>query len=86
MSEQAAEKGWDLAGAVGKLEKKIVRGRIIDGQPRIDGRDVSTVRPISVRTGVLPRTHGSALFTRGETQALATVTLGTSRCADYRCD
>ncbi|MCW8826329.1 MAG: polyribonucleotide nucleotidyltransferase [Gammaproteobacteria bacterium] len=81
LSEQAAENGWDLAGAIGKLEKKIVRGRIIDGQPRIDGRDVSTVRPITVRTSVLPRTHGSALFTRGETQALVVTTLGTTRDA-----
>jgi polyribonucleotide nucleotidyltransferase len=61
------------------LESKIVRGQILDGEPRIDGRDPRTVRPISVRVGVLPRTHGSALFTRGETQALVTVTLGTGR-------
>ena len=61
------------------LESKIVRGQILDGEPRIDGRDTRTVRPIQVRVGVLPRTHGSALFTRGETQALVTVTLGTGR-------
>ncbi|HYD56460.1 MAG TPA: polyribonucleotide nucleotidyltransferase [Burkholderiales bacterium] len=61
------------------LESKIVRSQILDGEPRIDGRDTRTVRPISVRVGVLPRTHGSALFTRGETQALVTVTLGTGR-------
>jgi len=61
------------------LESKIVRGQILDGEARIDGRDTRTVRPISVRVGVLPRTHGSALFTRGETQALVTVTLGTGR-------
>ena len=61
------------------LESKIVRGQILDGEPRIDGRDTRTVRPINVRVGVLPRTHGSALFTRGETQALVTVTLGTGR-------
>jgi polyribonucleotide nucleotidyltransferase len=61
------------------LESKIVRNQILDGEPRIDGRDTRTVRPISVRVGVLPRTHGSALFTRGETQALVTVTLGTGR-------
>ncbi|HYN11499.1 MAG TPA: polyribonucleotide nucleotidyltransferase [Burkholderiales bacterium] len=61
------------------LESKIVRGQILDGEPRIDGRDTRTVRPITVRVGVLPRTHGSALFTRGETQALVTVTLGTGR-------
>jgi polyribonucleotide nucleotidyltransferase len=61
------------------LESKIVRSQILDGEPRIDGRDTRTVRPINVRVGVLPRTHGSALFTRGETQALVTVTLGTGR-------
>ncbi|HKV96944.1 MAG TPA: polyribonucleotide nucleotidyltransferase [Gammaproteobacteria bacterium] len=63
------------------LEKKIVRGRILEGQPRIDGRDTKTVRPITVKVGVLPRTHGSALFTRGETQALVVTTLGTGRDA-----
>jgi polyribonucleotide nucleotidyltransferase len=61
------------------LEAKIVRGQILDGEPRIDGRDTRTVRPITIRTGVLPRTHGSALFTRGETQALVVSTLGTAR-------
>jgi polyribonucleotide nucleotidyltransferase len=61
------------------LEAKIVRNQILDGEPRIDGRDTRTVRPISVRVGVLPRTHGSALFTRGETQALVIATLGTGR-------
>ncbi len=61
------------------LESKIVRSQILDGEPRIDGRDTRTVRPINVRVGVLPRTHGSALFTRGETQALVAVTLGTGR-------
>lgn len=64
-----------------KLEKLIVRGTIISGQPRIDGRDNRTVRPITIRTGVLPRTHGSALFTRGETQAIVVTTLGTERDA-----
>ena len=63
------------------LEKKVVRGTILDGKPRIDGRDLQTVRPISVRVGVLPRAHGSALFTRGETQALVVATLGTERDA-----
>jgi polyribonucleotide nucleotidyltransferase len=63
------------------LESEIVRGRILSGQPRIDGRDTRTVRPITIRTGVLPRTHGSALFTRGETQALVVTTLGTDRDA-----
>jgi len=70
-----------VKGAVGKLEKKIVRSRIISGEARIDGRDTSTVRPITIRTGVLPRAHGSALFTRGETQALVVTTLGTERDA-----
>ena len=61
------------------IESRIVRGRILAGEPRIDGRDTRTVRPISIRHGVLPRTHGSALFTRGETQALVVATLGTGR-------
>ncbi len=61
------------------LEAHIVRSQILDGEPRIDGRDTRTVRPITVRVGVLPRTHGSALFTRGETQALVVATLGTGR-------
>ena len=61
------------------LEAKIVRNQILSGDPRIDGRDTRSVRPISIRTGVLPRTHGSALFTRGETQALVVATLGTAR-------
>jgi len=63
------------------LEAKIVRGQILNGNPRIDGRDTRTVRPITIRTGVLPRTHGSVLFTRGETQALVVATLGTARDA-----
>jgi polyribonucleotide nucleotidyltransferase len=61
------------------LESKIVRSQILDGEPRIDGRDTVTVRPITIRSSVLPRTHGSALFTRGETQALVIATLGTAR-------
>ena len=64
-----------------KLEKSIVRQRVITGEPRIDGRDQSTVRPIDVKVGVLPRAHGSALFTRGETQAIVVTTLGTGRDA-----
>ncbi len=64
-----------------ELERDIVRGRILSGELRIDGRDTETVRPIAIRTGVLPRTHGSALFTRGETQALVIATLGTGRDA-----
>ena len=71
----------DVSAAVGSLEKSVVRNRIIEGQPRIDGRDNSTVRPINIRVGVLPRTHGSALFTRGETQALVVTTLGTGKDA-----
>jgi polyribonucleotide nucleotidyltransferase len=63
------------------LEYRLVRGKILDGKPRIDGRDTKTVRAISIRTGVLARTHGSALFTRGETQALVVTTLGTGRDA-----
>lgn len=63
------------------LESQVVRTSILDGQPRIDGRDTKTVRPISIQVGVLPRTHGSALFTRGETQALVVATLGTERDA-----
>lgn len=67
--------------ALEKLEKQIVRGNIITEKTRIDGRDTQTVRPITIRTGVLPRTHGSALFTRGETQALVVTTLGSERDA-----
>ena len=68
-----------IGDAFFRLESNIVRERILTGEPRIDGRDAFTVRPITVKTGVLPRTHGSALFTRGETQALVVTTLGTSR-------
>jgi len=70
-----------VSGAFYKLEKSLVRERILSGNPRIDGRDLSTVRPISVECGVLPRAHGSALFTRGETQAIVATTLGTGRDA-----
>jgi len=73
--------GEMVRDAFNDLEKRIVRGRILAGNPRIDGRDTRTVRPITVRTGVLPRTHGSALFTRGETQALVVTTLGTTKDA-----
>ncbi|MCP1660255.1 polyribonucleotide nucleotidyltransferase [Neisseria perflava] len=69
----------EIKGIFKHLEADVVRGQILDGQPRIDGRDTRTVRPLNIQTGVLPRTHGSALFTRGETQALAVATLGTSR-------
>jgi polyribonucleotide nucleotidyltransferase len=71
----------EVLEAFGKIEKALVRGRIIAGEARIDGRDRSTVRQITVKTGVLPRAHGSALFTRGETQALVAATLGTARDA-----
>ena len=70
-----------VAVALGTLEYNLVRRRVLAGDRRIDGRDMQTVRPITVQTGVLPRTHGSALFTRGETQALVTTTLGTGRDA-----
>ncbi|WP_447918118.1 polyribonucleotide nucleotidyltransferase [Achromobacter aegrifaciens] len=85
LAAAAAEKGESLPDAVTvdnimfSLESAIVRGQILNGEPRIDGRDTRTVRPISVRLGVLPRAHGSALFTRGETQALVVATLGTKQ-------
>lgn len=69
----------DVKSMFKNLESTIVRGQILAGKPRIDGRDTKTVRPISIQVGVLPRTHGSALFTRGETQALVVATLGTER-------
>jgi polyribonucleotide nucleotidyltransferase len=71
----------DVDTSLFKLESNIVRQRILNGEPRIDGRNATTVRPITVKVGVLPRTHGSALFTRGETQALVATTLGTGRDA-----
>jgi polyribonucleotide nucleotidyltransferase len=79
--EENAPTEEDVKGYFSKLEKKVVRGRIIAGEPRIDGRDNATVRPISVEVGVLPNAHGSALFTRGETQAIVSTTLGTMRDA-----
>ena len=69
----------DVGNILFDMEAKIVRSQILEGEPRIDGRDTRTVRPISIRSSVLPRTHGSALFTRGETQALVVATLGTAR-------
>ncbi len=69
----------EVDGILFDLQAKIVRSQILDGEPRIDGRDTRTVRPIEIRLGVLPRTHGSALFTRGETQAVVTATLGTKQ-------
>ncbi|MAS11385.1 polyribonucleotide nucleotidyltransferase [Salinisphaera sp.] len=84
LAVEEGEEGWsrdDVKGALGALEKKTVRSRILEGEPRIDGRDTRTVRQLDIKTGVLPRTHGSALFTRGETQALVVSTLGTGRDA-----
>ncbi|MCX7552853.1 polyribonucleotide nucleotidyltransferase [Marinicella sp. S1101] len=71
----------EISALISKLEKDHVRGKIISGAPRIDGRDPTQVRPISVEVGILPRVHGSALFTRGETQAIVATTLGTGRDA-----
>ena len=78
---EGAPSAEDVKSYFSKIEKQVVRGQIIAGEPRIDGRDNKTVRPISVEVGVLPNTHGSALFTRGETQAIVTTTLGTARDA-----
>ncbi len=80
-SEDGEYSAAEISGQLSKLEKNIVRGRVIAGEPRIDGRDLTTVRPIDVKVGVLPRAHGSAIFTRGETQALVVATLGTGRDA-----
>jgi polyribonucleotide nucleotidyltransferase len=71
----------DVSDAFAKLEKQLVRQRVLNGEPRIDGRDLRSVRPITIEVGVLPKTHGSALFTRGETQAIVVATLGTLRDA-----
>ncbi|HEY5644744.1 MAG TPA: polyribonucleotide nucleotidyltransferase, partial [Pseudomonadales bacterium] len=79
--ESAAYSADDVAAAFGKVEKNLVRQRVLNGEPRIDGRDLRTVRPIQVEVGILPKTHGSALFTRGETQAIVVATLGTMRDA-----
>ncbi|MFN7205676.1 MAG: polyribonucleotide nucleotidyltransferase [Burkholderiales bacterium] len=85
LNEDAASAGGvkpdevEVGNILFDLESKIVRGQILNGEPRIDGRDTRTVRPISIRTSVLPRTHGSVLFTRGETQALVIATLGTKQ-------
>jgi polyribonucleotide nucleotidyltransferase len=84
VAELATEDGHseeDIKDAFKKLEKSIVRGRIIRGEPRIDGRDSKTVRGIDVEVGILPKVHGSALFTRGETQAVVAATLGSTRDA-----
>ena len=79
--EGAAFNAGEVAEAFAKLEKNIVRDRVLNGEPRIDGRDLRTVRPITIEVGVLPRAHGSVLFTRGETQAIVVATLGTQRDA-----
>jgi len=84
LAAEGNDNGWtggDVSGALAKLESNIVRERVLTGEARIDGRDTTTVRPIAVRTGILERTHGSALFTRGETQAIVAATLGTDRDA-----
>jgi len=84
LAAEGNEQGWsgrDVSGALSKLESNIVRERVLAGEARIDGRDTTTVRPIAVRTSMLERTHGSALFTRGETQAIVVATLGTDRDA-----
>ncbi len=81
--DDAAYDAGEVLEMFGKVEKALVRGRIIAGEKRIDGRDLNTVRPITVKVGVLHRTHGSALFTRGETQALVVATLGTARDAQF---
>ena len=85
IEQLCADDGGDSPDAVKAsikaVEKNVVRGRILAKQPRIDGRDLETVRPITIETGILPRTHGSALFTRGETQAIVVTTLGTERDA-----
>ncbi|MCZ2495560.1 polyribonucleotide nucleotidyltransferase [Xylophilus sp. Kf1] len=80
-ADGGAVDGVKVEGLLFDIEAKIVRSQILSGEPRIDGRDTRTVRPIEIRNGVLPRTHGSALFTRGETQALVITTLGTERDA-----
>ncbi|QYF92377.1 polyribonucleotide nucleotidyltransferase [Massilia sp. PAMC28688] len=78
-SGTSAPDNADVGNVLFDMESKVVRSQILSGEPRIDGRDTRTVRPIAIRTSILPRTHGSALFTRGETQALVVATLGTAR-------
>ncbi|QLK62664.1 polyribonucleotide nucleotidyltransferase [Enterobacteriaceae bacterium Kacie_13] len=80
-AEDEALDAGEISDLLGSIEKNVVRSRVLRGEPRIDGREKDMIRGLDVRTGVLPRTHGSALFTRGETQALVTATLGTARDA-----
>jgi polyribonucleotide nucleotidyltransferase len=82
LAEQSEANGWDakkISAEFADLEYDTMRAMVLDTKVRVDGRDLTTVRPISIRTGVMPRTHGSSLFTRGETQAIVTTTLGTAR-------
>ncbi|HET7469798.1 MAG TPA: polyribonucleotide nucleotidyltransferase, partial [Gemmatimonadales bacterium] len=78
LAEQFPEKGRDIASELEDIEYRVMRKQVLEKGERVDGRDLDTIRPISIETGVLPRTHGSALFQRGETQALVSVTLGTA--------
>src|SRR5690606_15803990 len=84
LAAKEGEEGFsadEIADMVGTMKYEVVRNRVIEGQPRIDGRDNDTVRPLTIETGVLPTTHGSAMFTRGETQAIVVTTLGSTRDA-----
>ncbi|WP_086930297.1 polyribonucleotide nucleotidyltransferase [Agarilytica rhodophyticola] len=81
VNDDSDHNGDDVKKIFGKIEKQIVRSRVVAGEPRIDGRDTKTVRPLHIEIGVLPRVHGSALFTRGETQAMVVSTLGSARDA-----
>ncbi|HEX6090823.1 MAG TPA: polyribonucleotide nucleotidyltransferase [Gemmatimonadales bacterium] len=78
LAEEYAERGKEIGAEFEEIEYRTMRAQVLDKGERVDGRDLDTVRPITIETGVLPRTHGSALFTRGQTQALVSVTLGTS--------
>src|SRR5262249_50638319 len=79
--QSASPDASTILGVIGRLEKDVVRQRILSGEARIDGRSPQTVRPIRINTSLIPRTHGSALFTRGETQALVITTLGNKQNA-----
>ena len=90
LAQLITEENKDLTNTINNhlfdIESKIVRDKILNGEPRIDGRDTRTVRPIDIQIGVLPRTHGSALFTRGETQALGVATLGSTKMDEQLID